>query len=56
MKHKFHCFEGIQKYAIHEFNQTRKALEEMYKSKIKITKMYWCFGWKVEFELEDKGQ
>lgn len=56
MKHKFNCFEGIQMYAVCEFNQYRKALEEMYKAKINVTKMYWCFGWKVEFELEDEEQ
>lgn len=56
MKHKFNCFEGIQMYAVCEFNQYRKALEEMYKAKIKVSKMYWCFGWKVEFELEDEEQ
>ena len=55
-KHKLNCFEGIQTDAICEFNQYRKALEEMYQAKIKVTKMYWCFGWKVEFELEDEEQ
>ena len=53
MKHKFDCSEGIQHYAICEFNQYRKALEEMYQAKIKVVKMYWCFGWKVAFELEE---
>lgn len=54
MKHKFNCFEGIHSHAICEFNQYRKALEDMYGSKIKVVKMYWCFGWKVLFECEEK--
>jgi len=53
MKHKFCCFEGIHSHAICEFNQYRKALEEMYRAKIKVIKMYWCFGWKVLFECEE---
>lgn len=53
MKHKFDCFEGIQKYAVQEFNQSREPLETMYQSKIKVIRMYWWFGWKVEFELEE---
>ena len=53
MKHKFDCFEGIQHHAICEFNQYRKALEEMYQAKIKVIRMYCWFGWKVEFELEE---
>ena len=51
MKHIFECYESVQKYAILEFNQNRRELEGMYQSKIKVNKMFWCFGWKVEFEL-----
>jgi len=53
MKHTFNCFEGIHARAICEFNQYRKPLEEMYQAKIKVIKMYWCFGWKVLFELQE---
>ena len=56
MKHTFDCFEGIHHHAICEFNQCRKALEEMYQAKIKVVKMYYCFGWKVVFELEECGK
>ena len=52
MKHKFNCFEGIHAHAICEFNQYRKALEDMYRSKIKVVEMYYFFGWKVIFELD----
>jgi len=53
MKHKFNCYPNIQKYAVQEFNDYRPALETMHQSTIKVVKMYWCFGWKVEYELEE---
>jgi hypothetical protein len=55
MTHKFECFEGIQHYAICEFNQCRKALEELHGAPIKVKKMYYRFGWKVEYVLESEA-
>lgn len=54
MRYVFNCFEGIHKYAIKEFNNSREDIEKMHQSKINVIKMYWCFGYKVLYELKGK--
>lgn len=56
IKHKFDCYESTQPLSICKFNQYRKAIEEMYQTKIKVIKMYYFFGWKVEFELIEEQE